>query len=60
MSNRKIKYSKPSRKSIGLRYQVRFDFAKKVFVITNGKKRIGDKSFKNVYEAVEAIEQEKF
>jgi hypothetical protein len=55
MANRKIKYSKPSKKSNGLKYDVRFDFMKKAFVIMSGKKIIGNKSFKNVYDAIKEI-----
>jgi len=60
MSNKKTKYSKPSKKSRGLKYDVRFDFMKKAFIIMNGKKLIGNKLFKNAYEAVSAILEDKF
>ena len=55
MANRKTKYSKPSKKSRGLKFDVRFDFMKKVFVIMSGKKIIGDKTFKNVHDAIKEI-----
>ena len=60
MANRKTKYSKPSKKSRGLKYDIRFDFMKKAFIIMNGKKLVGDKLFKNIHEAVAAILEDKF
>ena len=55
MANKKTKYSKISKKSRGLKSDIRFDFMKKAFVIMKGKKVISDKVFKNVQDAIKEI-----
>jgi hypothetical protein len=51
----KFKYSKISKVSDGLPYDIRFDFNLKAFIITKGKRRLGKESFNNPKLALEYI-----
>lgn len=52
MAIKKVRLSKPSKKSAGLNNKVRFDFGKKAFVVTNPKgKSVNNETYKNHDEA---------
>ena len=59
MAVKKISWSKPSRYSKGLKYQIRFDNRLKKFIIVSGSKRVfTSKDFKNPQEAREFVMNE--
>jgi hypothetical protein len=56
MAIKKISWSKPSRYSRGLKYQIRFDNRLKKFIIVSGRKHVfTDNSFSNPQDAREFI-----
>jgi hypothetical protein len=56
MSVKKQSWSKPSRYSKGLRYDIRFDNRLKKYIIVSGSKRIfTDKDFKTPQDAKDFI-----